>query len=274
MAERITASEALEHFQTALESEPEKAREEAPAVARFVAWLGDGRAMESVTADDVMQYVASETDQSPDALDPIRGFLAHSARLSFTESDLSTLLVPAQAGQNGQGESDALRRARLNASADLGENAYQVTLDGLMLMERQLEEAKANRPYIALKLREAMADKDFRENAPLDAARDEQAHLEARIRDLETRLRFAVIVDEDAKKGRANVGSVVKLLNATTNKEQSFTLVSPNEVDPSKGKISIASPVGVAVMNHKTGDEVVVNAPSGPLTFKVLDVQG
>ncbi len=271
MAERVTASEALEHFQAALESEPDKEREEAPAVARFVAWLGTDRVMETVTPDDVVKYITTETDETPDAIDPVRAFLAHSARLDFTVGDLSELLLPAEPTD---GESAALRRARLNASADLGENAYQVTFEGLMLLERQLNEAKANRPYIAQKLREAMADKDFRENAPLDAARDEQAHLEARIRDIETRLRFAVIVDEDAKKGRANVGSVVKLLNNSTNKEQSFTLVSPNEVDPSKGKISIASPVGVAVMNHKTGDEVTVNAPSGPITFKVLDVQG
>ena len=74
----------------------------------------------------------------------------------------------------------SLRRARLNADADLGAAAYSVTLEGLLLMERQLEEEKAKRPYIADKLREAMADKDFRENAPLDAARDEQGRARRR----------------------------------------------------------------------------------------------
>jgi transcription elongation factor GreA len=99
-------------------------------------------------------------------------------------------------------------------------------------IEAQLAELKAKRPVIAEKLREAMADKDFRENAPLDAARDEQAHLEMRIRDLEEKLRNAVIMDEEAKGGRANVGSVVQVLNLKTEREQTFTLVSPNEVDP------------------------------------------
>ena len=52
------------------------------------------------------------------------------------------------------------------------------------------------------------------------------------------------------------------------------SLVSPTEVDPANGKISVASPMGVAVMNHGVGDEVVVNAPAGAITFRVLDVQG
>src|SRR5262249_39650234 len=201
--------------------------------------------------------------------EPVREFLLYTARLSFTEDALLDALP-----SSGAASESALRRARMNAGADLGESAYHVTLEGLTRLEQQLEEEKGKRPYIAEKLREAMADKDFRENAPLDAARDEQAHLEARIRDLEARLRFAVIIDEDSKGGRANVGSVVKLLNMSTNREQSFTLVSPNEVDPAKGKISIASPVGVAVMNHKIGDEVTVNAPAGALVFKLLEVQG
>ena len=272
MAERITASEALEHFQTSLAGEPEIAREELPAVEHFVAWVGADKDMDALTAVEVTRYASAETDKSLDAVEPVRKFLAYVHRLSLTDTDLSLVLSPAVAPTVVS--STAARRARMNAGNDLGESAYQVTLEGLTRLEQQLEEERAKRPYIADRLREAMADKDFRENAPLDAARDEQAHLEARIRDLEARLRFAVIIDEDSKGGRANVGSVVKLVNTSTNKEQTFTLVSPNEVDPSQGKISIASPVGMAVINHKTGDEVTVNAPSGPLTFKVLDVQG
>ena len=269
MAERMTATEALEHFQTSLDGEPEKAADDIPAVGRFVAWLA-ARPLESLTSDDVIRYITTETDESPEAIEPLRAFLAYTARLSFTDAALMSALAPSVPAH----DSASLRRARLNAGADLGDSAYSVTLDGLLLMERQLEAEKAKRPYIADKLREAMADKDFRENAPLDAARDEQGHLEARIRDLESKLRHAVIIDEDAKHGRANVGSLVRLLNTATSKEQSFTLVSPNEVDPSKGKISIASPMGVAVINHGSGDEVMVNAPSGPIRFKLLDVQG
>lgn len=265
MAERITASEALTHFENSLEGEPEKARAEVPVVARFIAFLGDDREMSEVTAADVSRYVREQKAASPEQVEPLRAFLAYASRLAFTEENLvpALHLGPSAGGARGQ-----------RASAELGGNAYHVTLEGLKRLEQQLEEEKSRRPEIAQKLHDAMQDKDFRENAPLDAARDEQAHLEARIRDLESRLRNAVIIDEESKRGRANVGSVVKLLNLKSNKEQVVTLVSPTEVDPSNGKISVASPMGVAVMNHSVGDEVTVNAPSGAIAFRVIEVQG
>ncbi|MGE3856964.1 MAG: GreA/GreB family elongation factor [Dehalococcoidia bacterium] len=265
MAERITAIEALAHFENSLEGEPEKARTDVPAVAKFIESLGRDRQMSEVTAADVSRYVKAATDASPEQVEPLRAFLAYASRLAFTEQNLvpALHLGPGAGGARGQ-----------RAAAELGGNAYHVTLEGLKRLEQQLEEEKARRPEIAQKLHDAMQDKDFRENAPLDAARDEQAHLEARIRDLESRLRNAVIIDEESKRGRANVGSVVKLLNLKSNKEQVVTLVSPTEVDPSNGKISVASPMGVAVMNRTTGDEVTVNAPAGPIAFRVIDVQG
>src|SRR5581483_6647504 len=160
---------------------------------------------------------------------------------------------------------------RQNDAPEAG-SAYYVTIEGLATLEKELEDLKAERPVIAEQLRAAMADKDFRENAPLDAARDAQAHLEARIRQIEDQLRHAVIIDADTKKGRANVGSTVRVLNLKANREQTFHLVSPNEVDPTNGKISIESPVGQAVINHGPGDEVTVNAPSGQLQLRVIEV--
>src|SRR4029078_6456560 len=120
-------------------------------------------------------------------------------------------------------------------------------------------------PEIADQLRAAMSDKDFREHAPLDAARDAHDPLAARPREIEDQLRHAVIIAPDQKAGRANVGSTVRVMNLKVNREQTFHLVSPNEGDPSSGKISVESPVGRAVIHHGAGDEVTVNAPSGEL---------
>ena len=74
--------------------------------------------------------------------------------------------------------------------------------------------------------------------------------------------------------GRVVVGSMVRVLNLKSDREQTFRLVSPNEVDPSSGKISVESPVGQAVFNHSAGDEVTVRAPSGELQLRVLEVVG
>jgi len=266
VAESVTASEAMEHFAGSMANEPEKAEAELPAVRGFVAWFGPTRPMGELRGGDVTTYVKTKTDVSLAHVEPLRAFLAYCSRLAFTPENL----VPAL----GIGLTGGGARGGHGANAELGGAAFYVTLDGLRHIEDQLAMEKAKRPAIAQKLHDAMADKDFRENAPLDAARDEQGQLEARIRDLESRLRNAVIIDEHAKGGRANVGSTVRLVNLDTKREQTFMLVSATEVDPSKGKISIQSPVGIAVMNRGQGEEVTVNAPSGPVTFRIVEIQG
>lgn len=264
MAEPITATDALAHFLNA--QEPEKAKSERPAIEAFVSWFGPDQNLETLTPSQVADYARNELDSDAERIEPLRAFLAYSSRMAFTGKNL----VPAlQLGHDAGGA-----RGGQGAVDELGGSAYHVTREGLETLERQLEEMKAQRPMIAEKLREAMADKDFRENAPLDAARDEQAHLEARIREIEERLRHAVIIDSDAKQGRANVGSTVTLLDLEKDTPRTFTLVSPSEVDPSAGKISVQSPVGVAVINHSAGDEITVQAPSGPIRMKLVEVVG
>jgi transcription elongation factor GreA len=267
LADGIKTTDAVAHFLNSLE--PERARDDRDEIERFAEWYGPDRPLSELTGADVSTYLGEERRRMGDThdlgyLEPLRAFLAYSARLSFTDDDLVPFLRPGVAS----------RRSTSEAPSDLGESAYFVTIDGLAALERELEELKAERPNIAEQLRAAMADKDFRENAPLDAARDAQAHLEARIRQIEDQLRHAVIIDADAKAGRANVGSTVRVLNMKADREQTFHLVSPNEVDPANGKISIESPVGQAVINHGPGDEVTVNAPSGQLQLRVLEVIG
>ena len=262
MAEPLTTTEACTHFMNSLD--PDQARDERPAVERFMTWLGTGRAMSALTGEDVRAYADLEGDGEASTLEPIRAFLAYCSRMAFTDEDLVPHL---HLGHRG---APATRRA----AAAVGGEAYRMTIEGVASLERELEELKGRRPEMAAILRAAMQDKDFRENAPLDAARDEQAHLEARIREVEHQLRHAMIIDEEAKAGRANVGSTVKVLNLESNREQVFYLVSPSEVDPAKGKISTESPFGSAVMNHEPGDEVTVHAPAGVLRLRVLEVIG
>jgi transcription elongation factor GreA len=264
MAERMTAGEAVAHFLQSID--PEKARDERPQIDAFIDVFGVDRPIADLTARDVSAYAqrfAADNVEDVVQLEPVRAFLAYASRLAFTPENLVPALHLGPEAGGARGE---------RAAEELGGEAYQMTVEGLAALEQELEELKAQRPRIAEELRSAMADKDFRENAPLDAARDAQAHLEARIRDIEARLRHAVIIDRSQKRGRANVGSTVKLLNVASSKEQTFHLVSPNEVDPAKGKISIESPVGSAVINRGAGDEVFVNAPSGRLHFKLIEV--
>ena len=281
MAEAISAGDASAHFLNAIE--PEKARDERPEVERFVDWVGAEREMNSLTGDEIDTYLRerfpdlpadaggdAEEGELDDAaaaqIEPLRAFLAYASRLAFTEENLVPHL---RLGERAGGA-----RGGAGAAAELGGKAYYVTLEGVASLEHELEELKGRRPEIAGELRAAMADKDFRENAPLDAARDQQAHLEARIRVIEDQLRHAVIIDPETKRGRANVGSTVKVLNLSADREQTFQLVSPSEVDPADGKISVESPVGSAVIDHVPGDEVEVKAPAGSVRLRVLEVEG
>lgn len=281
MAEAISAGDASAHFLNAIE--PEQARDERPEVERFVEWLGASRPMADLGGPEIEAYLRERfpgafggdenggggivlDEASAAAIEPLRAFLAYASRLAFTEENLVPHL---RLGDHAGGA-----RGGAGAAAELGGQAYYVTIEGLAALEREHEELKARRPEIAAELRAAMADKDFRENAPLDAARDQQAHLEARIRAIEDQLRHAVIIDPEAKAGRANVGSRVKVLNLDANREQTFQLVGSNEVDTAGGKISVESPVGSAVIDHAAGDEVVVSAPAGPVRLRLLEVEG
>jgi len=271
MAEPISAAEASAHFLQSLD--PEKAQQARPVLERFLAHVGSETEMHTLGGEQVAAFARAElggearaADDDVLHLEPVRAFLAYSSRLAFTAENLVPFLHLPIGGGGARGGA--------GAAEELGGNAFFVTREGLTALEQELETAKARRPQIAEDLRAAMADKDFRENAPLDAARDAQAHLEARIREIEDQLRRAVIIDPSQKQGRANVGSRVRLHNEQLDREQVYYLVSPNEVDPANGKISIESPVGRAVIQRVAGDRVEVETPGGRIALRVLEVEG
>ncbi|MFQ6019664.1 MAG: GreA/GreB family elongation factor [Dehalococcoidia bacterium] len=152
----------------------------------------------------------------------------------------------------------------------------ELTSAGHAALEAELKALGAQRPAIAEELRLAMSDKDFRENAPLDVAREKQAHLEGRIREIEVTLKNAVI-HENRRRETASwvrLGSTVLLRNVSSGATVRYTIVGPNEADAQKGKISDASPVGRAILERRQGDEVEVEAPAGVMRFRIEQVEG
>ena len=114
---------------------------------------------------------------------------------------------------------------------------------------------------------------DLSENAEYDAARNDQAKNEARIKELEELIENAVILDEsNIDSSVISLGSTVKVLNKTVNVEFTYALVGSNEANPAEGKISDQSPIGAALVNKKAGDEITVEVPNGTLVMKVLEV--
>jgi len=149
-----------------------------------------------------------------------------------------------------------------------------LTYTGLKDLEEELRVLKTiRRKEIAEKIKEARGQGDLSENAEYDAAKEEQARVEARIVIVEKMLRSAEVIDEeDIDKDTVNIGSKVKLFDEEFNEEVSYSLVGSAEADPAEGRISNESPLGSMLLGHKTGEVVTVEAPVGLVKYKILSI--
>lgn len=152
------------------------------------------------------------------------------------------------------------------------EKKVVLTYEGLKNMEAELENLKTvRRKEVAEKIKEARGQGDLSENAEYDAAKEEQAEIEARIVQLEKMLRNAeVIDDEGGAKDAISLGTTVTLLDVEFDEEMEYTIVGSAEADPMNGRISNESPVGMALLGHKKGDKITIETPDGEVVFKVL----
>lgn len=152
------------------------------------------------------------------------------------------------------------------------EDFFELTAEGYLELETELNELKnVRRPEVINALKEARAQGDLSENADYDAARNEQAQIEARIKELEYKLEHSQIIDKAKKDGNAGIGSVVTIQDEDGDEEE-YKLVSSVEADPFNNKISVESPIGLAIKGHKTGDTVLVESPNGGYNIKILNV--
>ena len=148
-----------------------------------------------------------------------------------------------------------------------------LTRSGLNKLENELHNLKVHkRQEIAEKIKEAREQGDLSENAEYDAAKDEQREIEERIVAIESLLKNAEVV-EDAEEGTINIGCKVRLFDKEFDEEVEYMIVGSTEANSLQGKISNESPVGMALLHHKVGDEVTVETQAGVLEYKVLSVE-
>jgi len=142
------------------------------------------------------------------------------------------------------------------------ENRYKLTEQGLLDLQTELENLKTvDRKRNLTALKEARAQGDLSENADYDAARDEQAQIEARIKEIEGILKNYEIIKKD-KSQLVSIGKTV-VLQLGDLPEQEFTLVGSLEADPIKKRISNESPIGKGIIGSKKGDTLVVKTETG-----------
>jgi transcription elongation factor GreA len=149
-----------------------------------------------------------------------------------------------------------------------------ITAEGLKKIEEELEFLRTvRRQEVAKRLHEAMEDGELIESAEYEAAKNEQAFVEGRILDLEQILAQAQVIKRGEIKDIVSIGSTVVIREKGGKKSETFTIVGAAEANPREGRISNVSPMGVALLNHKVGDEVQVQAPAGTLSFKIVKIE-
>ncbi|MEO8447212.1 MAG: transcription elongation factor GreA [bacterium] len=149
-----------------------------------------------------------------------------------------------------------------------------LTKKRLVELENELKDLKTSgRKQIAEKIAEARAHGDLSENAEYDAAKEAQSHHEYKIGKLEIMLsKVKIISPNDMPKDEVYILSVVKVLDTKTKEEITFSLVSPEEADFERDKISVTSPIGKALLGKKKNDVVEVTVPDGIIKYKVLQI--
>jgi transcription elongation factor GreA len=258
-------SEALTRF-IAAKKNGKKAPLNHQELGRFVAWCGRERNVLDLTPSEVAdyaQYIGLGGIESANRLSPVKSFLSYWKDEGWIQNGLAAhLRLPRTRRTSGR---------RTGSGSNQEQESTQLSQEGYDNLAAQVAVLKLERTSVVEDIRQAMADKDFRENAPLDAAKERQGVIEGRIRELEASLANAQILSRQGatRIQRSALGTKVSLKDLASGKRIVYTLVDIREADLSSGKLSTKSPVGQALLDRSVGDEVVINVPKGTVRYMV-----
>lgn len=152
---------------------------------------------------------------------------------------------------------------------------YPMTVEGAKSLEKEYQNlTKVIRPQLSEAIGIARALGDLKENAEYHAAREQQAMIEARIRDIEGRIQNSIVIDilTIPNTGKVIFGTTIEILNLETDESMVYKIVGENEADVKYGKISIIAPIAKAVIAKYEGDIVSVTTPKGTLEYQITKV--
>jgi transcription elongation factor GreA len=238
-----------------------------PEVFKFARWYGWESSFSKLAGPAVASY-ADQLDVSDldyeKKFEVLRAFFAYAKKAGWSQTNLATHLK-AKKGKT---------TPAANAAGKALPETVSLTRQRFDEMKAELETLKKRSRELIAEIQRAAADKDFRENAPLQAAREERGHVEGRIKELEQTLKTAQIIDE--KKGstkKSSIGDTIIVCELASGEECRYMIVDPREVNIAKGKISIASPLGKALLGRCDGETVEITAPAGKLRYQIKSVE-
>ena len=277
------AAEALAQFRN--HKKGQKATEaDYQELRKFASWVSD-RELEKLTPNFIYEYAVrvaqSGAETASQRLQPVRDFLNFLEEQGWVNKDkrengekakrkLSSYLRPPRSKIAGGARNSA------RSAASPNDGSTYLTQEGHDNLVALLEERKRDRIAITEEIKRAMADKDFRENAPLDAAKDRQGRVETEIRELEAAIANAHILPEGGTIAitKSAVGARMTLVETASGQTVNYTLVDVREADVRMGRISTQSPVGQALLDRSVGEEVVIKVPNGTRTYIVQEIGG
>jgi transcription elongation factor GreA len=226
---------------------------------KFIRWLGLHRKVSEISPLDISSYAEQIT---PSATRLVKSFLNYLHKKGVTEVNLAPHL--------------RVKKASSKTVASLQQDSRastSLTAEGYVKLETELAILKSQRSRIAEELHKAAADKDFRENAPLEAVREHKSHVETRIRELESTLKSARIISENQGSSKIKIGDTVALRDLSSGNEHHYVLVDPREANPALGKISVASPLGKVLSGKEKGQTVKFSAPAGTFNYRIEGIR-
>ncbi len=234
---------------------------------RFVSWFNANRVLTDISPSAIGDYADSvagtgTTPQAAERLQEVRKFLSFARKKGIIEVNLAQHVRSRKA------------RTRQGRTVLQEEQQIELTAEGHDQLTRELESLKSQRAPLAVEIQRAAADKDVRENAPLEAAREELGRVESRIRDIEAILNSAVVIDasDPSRSLTVKLGTVVVVQDVSSGRKSTYTVVSGPEANPLEYKISDVSPIGRALLGRASGHEVAADTPRGTMKYKILKI--
>lgn len=247
---------------TPLEDRETAARE----LSRFARWLGPDTPLSRISPMDIQRYQEQFPETSVDVnrrLEPVKAFLTSLKAQKLTSVNLGAYIRLRRL---------SVRRSGPRSTKPTPEQV-RITEQGFAALTAELHRLENEvRPEVTEALRRAAADKDFRENAPYDAAKQRLAEVQSRIDEIRRTLSAATIYSDDSTEA-VDLGTTVTLHHLTDQDDVIYTIVGPGEVSPREGKISAQSPLGRALAGRRVGEIVEVQTPAGTDTYRIDKIE-
>ena len=257
----ITLGEALNEYLQTLK--PELRGTHATYVRKYVEHAGEGTLLVSLSSSRIESYAEAQIKVSDPAagerVAALKAWFQFLKKRNYTDQNYGVHIRVRKAAGRGTGEG----RTVVEES-----NLVEMTRDGYEALQQEFEQLNARTPELVKAITHAREDKDFRENAPLEAAREALAFNEQRRKAVEIALKRAVIV-EHVSNDRSTMGSVVTITRLDNSQKYSYRLVGAREANAAEKKISVESPVGKVLLGRRVGEDVSVSVPSGVVQYRI-----